>query len=214
MNNLSTKKEEIYKIVKYQTKLAEATTLDKKNLYKYKLNKHATDLVSRGANKRAVLTMAGGNPLEEALAEQRDATILKINEIKDACGKTSKIDEMTKTINEGVSEIDSKHKEVIEKFNNFAMNTNDSFNKVQTAISGFACNDCDPAILTKFTELVANMEKADAVVSGISSKFSSNSTKGLTPVEQNTATHATKDPMTGTVKQMAQQIDENIAKPE
>ena len=61
MKNSFNKKQEVYKIVKYQTKLLNANSQEQQDLYKYKLNEHMNNLSNCGLSKETrQKIMSGG----------------------------------------------------------------------------------------------------------------------------------------------------------
>lgn len=84
MEKSSNIKEEIYKIVKYQTKLAESSSREQQDLYRYKISQHVNNLSKHGVKKDAIKNiMQGGQPNFKAdLQRQKEATIQAIKSIR------------------------------------------------------------------------------------------------------------------------------------
>jgi hypothetical protein len=80
MEKSFTKREEIYKIVKYQTKLLNSKTQQQQDLYRYKLNDHINNLSQFGLTKEMKHNIMNGGELD---ISNMDAILGKINTQRD-----------------------------------------------------------------------------------------------------------------------------------
>lgn len=84
MEKSSNMKEEIYKIVKYQTKLAESVSRDQQDLYRHKLTQHITNLTNHGVRKEAIGNMLRGGSIVQLLEEQKNATMQALQKLEES----------------------------------------------------------------------------------------------------------------------------------
>jgi hypothetical protein len=80
MEKSFSKKEEIYKIVKYQTKLLNSKSQNQQDLYRYKLNEHINNLSKFGLTKDMRQNIMNGGELD---ISNMDAIFSKINTQRD-----------------------------------------------------------------------------------------------------------------------------------
>jgi hypothetical protein len=118
-------KEEIYKIVKYQTKLAEADSDKQQGLYKNKLSEHISNLTNHGVKKEMVFNMMqnGGSGVLDLLTKQKNATIAALDNIK------TKGDEDMNAVNQ-------TKQEIITNTNNAVLRHSELFSDYKTDITG------------------------------------------------------------------------------
>ncbi len=119
MEKSSNMKEEIYKIVKYQTKLAQSVSRDQQDLYRHKMTQHINNLTSYGIRKEEVGNMlrGGSDKVMEMLKVQKEATLAALNELEKS-GKTGQdaLNVQTAAIKTETEAAVEKHKLVVTSY--------------------------------------------------------------------------------------------------
>jgi hypothetical protein len=138
MEKSSNMKEEIYKIVKYQTKLAESTTRDQQDLYRYKLTQHISNLTNYGVKKEAVRNMLqGGSPdVMKLLESQKDATIKALDELE-ASSKSGQADleNQKAEIEKATEEATKRHESVVQSYKEDLRSASGAMDQIQDRAS-------------------------------------------------------------------------------
>jgi hypothetical protein len=122
-------KEEIYKIVKYQTKLAESKTREQQDLYKYKLTQHITNLTNSGIKKEAIQQFMKGG------AEGEENTILNIQKLleQQKLDTIAALDNIEKNSKSGQSDLEDEKKAIVDM-------TSDAVDKYKTVVDSYKEN--------------------------------------------------------------------------
>lgn len=120
MEKSSIMKEEIYKIVKYQTKLAQAETTEQQDLYKYKLSQHVKNLSNNGVSKREIkhILQGGSSPIQDLLDAQKAETLAAIAKLETLGSDNNKqmIQDAQEQIQNTATNAVNRHNSVMEQY--------------------------------------------------------------------------------------------------
>ena len=142
-------KNEIYKIAKYQAKLADETDENKNELYRFKLQQHYDTLNENGVGAEKVSKMMGGAP--DAFTKSIADTRAKLEELNNAI-----IDRESGTASQDakkqLGEITAKHEDMAKDFSNSMSESiklnNDVQKQLETA-SGNVQSGISPDLVKK-----------------------------------------------------------------
>jgi len=155
---------EVYKVVKYQTKLADMQggTREKQIVYKQKLNEHVNNLLKSGLNPQQIkllIQQQGGESTIDALNELQTPIMEKLEKLgKSNMGETN---ESLKKIETSANTADEIMKKVVEDYTKFLTQSLKNHKDINTKLQGVSCGTIDDALLKNIQTPLENINNTN-----------------------------------------------------